>query len=183
MKYIYTIKNLGILILVGLVSTGCGSYNVAKYNESAKNIKTIKSIKTQINIGKFTSKEKGEGAILCRAAGYVGTADEKPFAQYIKSALISELKRAGKFNPKSKITISGHLEETDFNANIGTSNWIFKLKVISNNSKSIVVNTKYEFEGTFIADYACTYVARAFVPAVQKLISDIVKHPGFGKLL
>ena len=182
MKYNSSIKNLGALILVGLISTGC-SYNIPKYGVSSKNVNSIKTIKSKINIGSFTSTEKNLTSITCRAAGGVGTPDKKPFEQYIKSALISELKLAGKFNPKSKITINGRLEKIDFSANIGTSNWIFKLKAISNNSKSIVVNSKYEFPGSFVADKACSEVAQAFVPAVQKLINDIVKHPGFRKLL
>ena len=182
MKYNSTFLKYGLLILVGIISTGC-SYNVPKYGISAKNVNSIKNIKPKINIGNFTSKEKNKNSITCRAAGGVGTPDKKPFEQYIKSALISELKLAGKFDPQSKIIISGHLEEIDFSANIGTSNWVFKLKAISNKSKSIIVNSKYEFEGSFIADKACSEVAQAFVPAVQKLINNIVKHSGFKRLL
>ena len=182
MKNNSALKFWGILVLLGIMTTGC-SYNIPKYGVSENNVRTIKQIKSKINVGNFTAKVKDQNSITCRAAGGVGTPDKKPFEQYIKSALISELKLAGKFDPKAKIIISGYLEEIDFNANIGTSDWVFKLKAISSNSKSIVVNSKYEFEGSFVADKACSEVAQAFVPAVQELIHDIVRHPGFNKLL
>ena len=120
---------------------------------------------------------------MCRGAGNVGTAKKTPFEKFIKDALISELKFANKYNKNSKTTISGHLNSIDFNSNMGIANWIFKLKVTSSNSKSITVNTTYEFEGSFIADRACSEVAQAFMPAVQKLINDTIKHREFKRLL
>jgi len=182
MKYKTSIKTWGILILVAVLSTGC-SYNIPKYGVSVENVNNLKSIKTKINVGEFTTKEKGKNSIMCRGAGNVGTPDNTPFEQYIKSALISELKLAGKFNENSNITISGHLDEVDFNSNIGTANWVFKLNATSSNSKSIVVNTIYEFEGSFVADKACSEVAQAFIPAVQKLINDLVSHKDFNNFI
>jgi len=182
MIYKSSIK-LMALLLVGLISTGCSSYNISKYNANIDNINNMKSIKGKVNIGSFTAKEKAQSAIMCRGAGDVGFADKTPFVKYIKNALVTELKHAGKYNKNSKITINGYLDSIDFNSNMGTANWIFKLKASSNNSKSITVNTKYEFEGSFIADRACSEMAQAFVPAVQKLINDIIKHKNFRALL
>jgi len=182
MKYKTSIKTWGILVIVAVLSTGC-SYNIPKYGVSVDNVNNLKSIKTKINVGEFTAKEAGKNSITCRGAGGVGTPDKTPFDQYIKNALISELKLAGKFNENSKITISGHLDEVDFNSNIGTANWIFKLNATSSNSKSIVVNTIYEYEGSFVADKACSEVAQAFIPAVQKLINDLVSHRDFNSFI
>ncbi len=87
------------------------------------------------------------------------------------------------FDPNSQITISGHLEEVDFNSNIGRAKWIFKLKAISNNSESIIINTTYTFPGSFVAEKACSDVAHAFIPAVHKLINEILNHKNFNELL
>ena len=62
MKYNSTFLKYGLLILVGIISTGC-SYNVPKYGISAKNVNSIKNIKPKINIGNFTSKEKNKNSI------------------------------------------------------------------------------------------------------------------------
>ena len=182
MKMTSSLKLLGTLVLVGIISTGC-SYNVPKYSESVKNVNILKKLKTKISVGKFTAKEKNVSSITCRAAGGVGFEDKTPFEKYIQKAFISELKLAGKYNPKSRIKISGHLQKIDFNANINTSDWLMTLKVKSSNSKYFVVKTKYEFEGSFIADKACSDVAHAFVPAVQKLIHRIITSKKFKKLL
>jgi len=176
------IKVFGVLVLVALMSSGC-SYNVSKYGASIENVSSMKSMKSKINVKNVTSNNPGQASISCRAAGPVGTADKVPFATYIKDALISELKLAGKYDANSDISINGHLEKIDFNSNIGTANWKFTLKAISSNKKSIVVNSVYEFEGSFVADKACQEVAQAFSPAVQKLIHDIISNPGFSALM
>lgn len=183
MKYHSSVKILSLLLIAGLVSTGCSSYNVSKYSASIENINSMKSIKRKVNVGDFTAKVKGQSKIMCRGAGDVGFPNKMTFAQYIKDAFTSELKFAEKFDPKSKITINGYLNEVDFNSNIGTANWILKLEATSSNSKKIIINTKYEFEGSFVADRACSEVAQAFIPAVQKLINDTIKHKNFKNLI
>ena len=169
--------------VIGFLMTGCG-YKIPKYDASVDNVKKMRSIKVPINIGEFTSKEKGLNSITCRGSFLsIDTPDDAPFERYIKNALISELKHARKFNSESGVTISGYLEEVDFNSTIGIANWTFKIKLSSSNSKSIVVHTKHEFSSSFIASNACTDVVQAFVPAVQKLINEIVGNRDFKKLL
>lgn len=176
------IKLLGIITLIGILSTGC-SYNVSKYGASVENVNAIKRLDKKINVHKITSNNPGLSSITCRAAGQVGTPDSMPFETYIKNALISELQLAGKFDPNSNIVINGHLENIDFNSNIGMANWQFILKATSNKNRSVLIQSTYEFSGSFVADKACQEVAQAFVPAVQKLIKDMVRNPGFRTLL
>ena len=181
MKKIVSLRAWGLL-LAGFIITGC-SFNIPKYSASAQNVKSMESLKKKINVGKFTSAKPAESSITCRAAGNVGTPDNSPFDQFIRQAFISELKLADKFDANSPITISGHLENIDFNSNLGTANWVMRLKASSSNTQTVIVNTKHEFDGSFIANQACADVASAFIPAVQKLNTNIVNHPSFYKLL
>lgn len=181
MKINSTIKLLGLVIFIGIFSTGC-SYNVSKYGASIENVNTIKSLDKKINVQEITSSRPGLNSIGCRAAGSVGTPDSMPFETYIKNALITELQLAGKYDPRSNMVINGHLENIDFNSNLGTANWKFTLKVTSNKNRSALIESIYEFPGSFVADKACQEVAQAFSPAVQKLIKDLVNNPRFRTL-
>ncbi len=177
-----TILIVGAVSLAALLSTGC-TYNISQYGASVDNVSKIKSINKKINVSDFTSSTPGESSIVCRGAGPVTTPGKIAFEKYIKEAFISELKLAGKYDEKSPITISGHLENIDFNSNIGTADWVMTLKATSSNSKSVTVSSKYEFEGSFVADKACAEVAQAFVPAVQQLINELVSSKQFKTLL
>ena len=181
MKHKSPLKLLGTLIVIGSISTGC-SYNASKYGASIENVNHIKTIDQKINVSKFTSNQPDLKTITCRAAGSVGTPDSISFEQYIQDAFVSELKLADKYDKNSPITINGHLEEVDFNSNIGMAEWTFTLKATSSNSHSVIVNTTHEFSGSFIADKACQEVAQEFVPAVQHLIKDLVTNPEFHTL-
>jgi len=176
------IKITCILLFAAIISTGC-SYNVSKYGVSIENVNKLKKLDSKLNIEKFTSNTAGQSSIGCRAAGPVNTLNNQPFEEYITNAIITELKLAGKYDKKAKISLKGHLEMIDFNSNLGTANWLFTLKLTSSNSKSIVINSKYEFPGSFVADRACAEVAQAFSPAVQNLINDIISNPKFKTLL
>jgi len=182
MKITSSIKLIGLTAIIGILSTGC-SYNVSKYGASVENVNTIKRLDKKINVQKITSNKPGLSSITCRAAGPVGTPDSMPFETYIRNALISELQLADKFDPKSNLVINGHLENIDFNSNIGMANWQFTLKATSNKNKSVLIKSTYEFSGSFVADKACQEVAQAFAPAVQKLIQDMVSNPRFKTLL
>jgi len=181
MLMIIKTRLLGLLI-AGIVLSGC-SFNVPKYNADAFNVKKMESIPTSINVGTFTATKPGVTSITCRAAGSVGTPDGSTFEQFIRNAFISELKIAKKYNPNSKITLTGHLEEIDFNSNLGTADWVMRLTATSSNSRSITINTKYDFDGSFIANQACADVASAFIPAIQKLISNLINNRDFYTLL
>lgn len=92
MKSHSSIKILTLILAVGLISTGCSSYNVSKYAASIENINAMKSLKRKVNVGNFSAKVKGQSTIMCRGAGDVTIPNKVTFAQYIKDAIISELK-------------------------------------------------------------------------------------------
>jgi hypothetical protein len=181
MKYQSPLRSFVTLIIIGLITTSC-SYNASKYGASEDNVNYIKKIDNKINVSQFTSSQPGLKTISCRAAGTVETPDNMSFEEYIHNAFVSELSLAGKYDKNSPVTISGHLEEIDFDSNIGTAQWRFTLKVTSSNSKTITVKSIHEFSGSFVADKACQGVAQEFVPAVQHLIKDIITDPGFEAL-
>jgi hypothetical protein len=172
----------GLIILLAVMTNGCG-YTISQYGASINNVESLKSFNTKVKINDFSSSKPGLSSITCRLAGPIETPNKVSYEQYIKEAFVIELKLAGIYSEDAKLVLNGHLEEVDFDSNIGAGKWKFTLKMTSNKNESVVISSIYEFSTNWVADKACQQVAQAFTPAVQKLIHDIVTNPEFGKLL
>ena len=169
--------------IVTAALTGCG-YNINPYGASVKNIEILKTqgIKP-VSVAPFTAREPGQKSIMCRAAGPVSAPDDMTFEKVVEKALIDELKLAGAYNEKASISIRGHIEEMNFNSNIGAGQWSIKVQVSSNsNPEGFSAKSEHQFSTNWIADKACQQVAQAFGPALQDLIFQIISHPQFKTL-
>jgi hypothetical protein len=103
------------LIVLGTLATGCSSYAVAKYGVSVENVSTLRALGDEkINVGAFGAAKPGQTAIMCRAVGPVRTPDGGPFEEYIRKALIDELRVAGAFSDAASVTLTGHLGPARF---------------------------------------------------------------------
>jgi len=176
---------LGFLVL-GLMALFSGCANkVPNYAVSTNNVMHLKGLsdKGGINLGEFTDSGKNESKVMCRLMTPVGIAGDKPFSSYIKDAFEKELLMAGMYNPKSNITISANLDDIYGSTTLGNAYWEFKITVKSSNGTSYKVNSRYDYESSYMATSACSEMQRSFVPAVQKLINDIVQNPKFVDLL
>ena len=176
MKY----KLSALAVSVSLIS-GCASYSVVPYGASVNNVNAIKSYNLKpVSVGKFQSSVPGKISIPCRAAGYVTVSPS--FETYIEKAFIDELSLAGIYDPSSSLVITGELKQIDFSSAITGSNWSFTLTLTNSKNQSYTTNSKFEFSGSFAAEKACQQVAQQFVPAAQKLISDVVQDPKFRQI-
>ncbi len=162
------------------VLSGC-AYNVSPYGAAVNNVEAIKAQKiSPVAVGKFQASEPGKASITCRAAGPVTVSPS--FETYIENALIDELKLAGAYNPSSPLVLTGKLEKIDFSSGMSDGNWSFTLVLTNPRGQSFTTQSIFGFSGSFAADKACQEVAQAFAPAVQKLVSDVVRNPQFRQI-
>lgn len=176
-KFLYAIS----LTAVVTVFSGCG-VKVETYNASADNVNMLRHFNKKIDLQDFTTSVNSS-SIMCRMANRVVTPNGETFVSYIEKALEEELKMAGLYDESSAIKLTGHLNAISANSSFG-ANWSFNFTVKSNNGKSITVNTVSEYTTSFAAYYACEHnMPKAFKPAVQTLIKDILNHPDFESLL
>lgn len=172
-----------IIIASAVVVLSACSATVPRYNSSADNVSSLRSLDTAINVGTITATTY-EKSIMCRLANPVDIPDGKTVNEYIENALIEELKMAGKYDKTSSITISGNLNETSASSGMTDGHWIFDMTVISGNGKSFDVISKHEYSGSFVGEVACREnMPDEFKPAVQKLIMKIITDPRFKSLL
>jgi hypothetical protein len=149
---------------------------------SADNVTALRSLRGQpVRVGAFKSKEEATSSIDCRAVGPIKTPDDEPFSQYIRNALVTELKMAEVYSDSGSVTLTGTLDHIDFSSTSGA--WELALTVSSSNGKSMHVDETYHFDSSFVGETACNQTAQAFVPGVQDLIGKLVRDPAFRSLV
>jgi hypothetical protein len=166
-----------LLLLVTLLS-GCSTYAASRYSVSTDNVVALRGLNGKtVNVGAFSSTEPGQSEIMCRGVGPIKTPDSEPFSEFIRKALIDELKIANVFSPTAPITLTGTLDKIDFSSNSG--NWNLALTLKSSNGKSMSVAEDYSYTTSFYGETACNQTAHALMPAIQNLLGKIVRSPDF----
>jgi len=175
-----------LLSLSALLIVGC-SHVAPRYGVSVDKLEDLINLRTitskRIAVAPFTSNEPGKQSIMCRAAGPVEPPDGKSFENYLRDALISELRIAEVFDEKSPSVLQGHLEHIDFGSNIGAGNWTIRLRFSSSGTAPFTVQHTYPFSTNFMGDRACGQVAQALLPATQDFYRSVFKHPEFKRIL
>jgi hypothetical protein len=184
---------LTALLLVALVSSACSSYTIPRYGLSADNVLALKKVGQKVNVGPFTASPPGRAEIGCRGKGPVKTPDERPFEDYIRRALIDELKVAEVLSDSAPVTLTANLGQIDFSSLKGE--WTMDVTFASSNGRSLALPILYSFKtgpaftfpqlGSQAAadERACAETAQAFPAAVQVLIGKLVHHPEFAAML
>lgn len=169
------IASLGIL-------SGCSTYSAARYSSNADNVVALRSLNGKvINIGAFSATNPGETEIMCRGVGPIKTPDGEPFSDFVRKALVDELKFAGAFSAIAPVTLTGNLDAIDFSS--GSGSWNLALTVKSSNGRSMTASEQYAFTTSFYGETACNQTAQALMPAVQNLIGKIVRSSEFVSLM
>jgi len=183
MRKISLIVKLGLVgAILSVIFSGCTATKVSRYGAVYSNVQELKKQNTKINVNTFTA-EDSKSSIMCRMKGPIETPNQETFEKYIENALIEELRMADIYSKDAKIVLDGHLKEMSTSTALGLSYWEFTLKVSSNNGKSFTLTSKKEFESSFSAENACNDMTRAFRPAVEKLITDIIMNDEFKRLI
>jgi hypothetical protein len=172
-----------ILFVMGLLFSGCG-IKTSEYAVSADNVEALRAIEgVKLSVDRFTTQGEEEYHVMCRAAETVTTPGGESFASYISNALKSELKMSGIYDKQSDIELSGEVVDMYASSMLGNAYWEFKVKVKSSNGNEIFVYTKKEYPSAFLAFTACNNMGSSFSGSVRELVSDIIHHKDFEKLI
>ena len=168
-----------------LLTTAC-AHTSQRYGLSAENVAMLQQMKqssaASLQVANFTTFNPGLNSIMCRAAGPVEAPDQRSFEAYLRDALVSELKISGLFNEKSANVLHGHLEHIDFSSNIGSGNWVIRMRYNKADDAPFTIESTYPFSTNFIADIACSQVAQALGAATQEFLKKTFEHQSFKAL-
>jgi len=167
--------------LLVVAGAGCATYPASRYGVSTDNVMTLREMPLgNVQIGPFTATQPGLHEIACRAAGPITVPDNETFANYVRKALVDELRMANKYGSRSPVVISGNLDFVEFSSTDGT--WTVGVTLRSSNQYWVRESVRYKFETSFFAESACNATAQAFMPAVQDLIGKLIQSPRFAKM-
>jgi hypothetical protein len=157
-------------------------FTVPKYTASPENVMVLRGLHQRpVNVGPFSAVRENT-ALSCRGEARVATDDGEPFSQYIRAALVSELKMADAYDPNAAVTITGLVERADFYS--ASKRWEIELTVSSSNGRRMHIDGSWYWRDNYSsAPAGCQDAATSLVPAVQDTISRIVNDPTFPAFL
>jgi hypothetical protein len=179
-------KNVVWVISTCLLLAGCSTYAADRYAvsmDSQEELRTVSSAAPdrKVAVSQFSASKPGRTEIGCRAVGPIKTPDGEPFEEYIRKALIDQLRLAQLYSPDGTVRISGHLDEIDFSSHEGM--WHLLITLSDSANRSFVASEDYDYQSSFVGETACNQTAQALMPAVENLVRKIVSNPEFRSML
>lgn len=164
-----------IALAAVVLLAGCATYVTGRYSMSPDNVMAVRSWSgVKLNIGDF-SEAANVSNKACNYKGAIKTMDGETYSQFIKKALVTELKFGGAYSDSAPITITGRLDKVE-NSTAFSTDWTLVMTLTSSNGKSTVITEKYNYNGSVFGTAAstCGGLATAFVPAVQDLVAKMI---------
>lgn len=179
------IKRLFAVALLAGGAAACSTTASGPYKASTRNVLAAQTAfsgsDAKLSVASFTSASGVDITPSCRAVGALEVAPGTSPVAYIRDAFEEELFAAGVVTANGT-PISGEITMLDPNS-IGTGSWQIGLRLTSLALPSgYEVRTVYSFKTSFIALTACKNTVDAFLPAVNDLIGQAVRHPDFVRL-
>ncbi len=170
-------------VCMGLVA--CGQVPLS-YQPTIANLEALK--KSDIpaaQVGAFAlapGKEKGlDQSVTARATRV--TPPGTSFAEYLKEALLQELRAAGKFNPASNTVISGFLTKNALDAQVGTgSATLAATFMVTRDGQTLYDRTLEEtarWPSAFVGADAIPTAISEYASMYKKLLGKLFNDPDF----
>ena len=191
-------KYLSYLVLFPtlLLMNGCGGVaalvvnpnttQMRDYNISNKNQAILKPLSEKgyrLNFGDFRDLSDTKKTITCRLATSVHPPKDERYIDYIKDAFSKEFKKAGIYDKKANTIISVTLNDLYGSSTYGDAYWSFDITLDASNGKRLHIVSRYDYESSITAAYACKEMHQTFPLALQKLIHDTITDKQFPLLL
>jgi len=165
------------------LSSACARYPVAKYVPLAAGSPAALAGR-RLRVDVFGATTPREGTRPCRMSGLVETPDGTSFEEFIRAAFMDELVAAGAFiSDQAPITLTGMLDHIDFATVIPMGRWTFAVTLTSSNGRSLSLAESYPHDVGKVGEDPCVLTAAAFLPAIQRFIGTVLRHPNLPELL
>jgi hypothetical protein len=132
--------------------------------DSHEELQTVSSAAPgrKVAVPRFTATKPGQTEIGCHAVGPIKSPDGEPFAEYIRKALIDQLRLAQLYSQDGAVHVYGNLDQIDFSSPEGISHLMVTLS--DNANRSFVVNEDYDYQSSFYGETACNQQHRLLCP-------------------
>lgn len=177
---------IALALAAGLLLSGCETMQPASYANYGDNTFTLHKFDgakvRMVSIDDLSKFDSG-----CRMVGPIETAGKRPIAEFIRDSFNDELKFAGIYSDDVNASgLNATLNSAQFSSmtDLTKGYWSFSLQVVNPaTGKSLMANSRYDFDSGLDALTACMNTSNALTPAVQRLIFKVVSDPSFGGLI
>jgi hypothetical protein len=174
------------LVAAGTLLAGCQTMQPASYANYGDNTFALRKLTgAKLRIASMSDLSKFDSG--CRMAGPIKTAGNRPLAEFVRDSFNDELKFAGLYSDDPGATeLNATLNSGEFSSMTGLTRgyWTFSLQVANPaTGKSLIANSRYDFDSGFDAMTACMNTSNALTPAVQRLINKTITDPNFNGVI
>lgn len=174
-------KKICAILTIVILASGCTIFKtVSHYHPDPETAETVRNaIASPVNIGEFTDASFRK-ELTCNSLAIIQAPDNWFYADAIRYALIDELNQAARYDPASRVTITAHLNQIDFETESGS--WIIRMTFSSSNGRTMVMEEKNEYGSIPIGEAACTQAAFNYMPTLKKFMQKLLTSPEFAEL-
>ncbi len=141
-------------------------------------------------VGEF-SLEQGQPAGKDKSVSMRGTSLVSPvgdsLSKYLQETLRQELQAANLLDPKAQTQVTGFLVDSDLDAAIGTGRGSLTARFVVKKAEKVAydrqLNTKLEWESSFIGAIALPAAAQNYAYLYKKLVGALFDDPDFRQAL
>lgn len=174
----------GLLLLLGLVA-GCASMPIPTYQPSVDTTQVLlEHREARLAVGPFAASAGiPNSSLSVRGSQLSAGGNEGTFSDYLRNALITELKTAGRFDQQSQMRVEGMLanNELDSGAATGSATVAARFVVTRANvnvyDKTLTVT--HTWDSSFVGAIAIPSAVQNYAGAIQKLVFKLVTDPDF----
>jgi hypothetical protein len=172
-------------IAILLAFAACSvSFQAAPYSVAPENLPTLGQLHPKTaSVGAFTSTHPAQSEVGCRGTGHLKTPGGELYTDYIRGAVIAELRAASVYaDTGGSVTLTANVDSID--ASSWKGYWDIAMTMHSSNGRSLRETERFLFRYTpGTADADCDATAKAFTPAVQALLTKLFNDPEFATLM
>ena len=167
-----------ITILAIAFLSGCSTFKIPSYTSDGENLETLSHGNKPISVERIAPAFADKGKLPCRAAGTVSLGSGKEFSEYIVDAIKNDLQSKSLYLSSSESQLQVKVMKVDFSSQMGGATWFIDTKYTIG-QESFPISTAFNDRSSFVAQVACTNMAKYFTRAVDAHLTQLYAHPIF----
>jgi len=181
-----SIMRMALVSSALLLLAGCISAPPPKYQAGVSNTEVLmQSTRSDLKVGNFDAAPGVENTHLSVRGSSLTGGSDGTFSAYLREALITELKTAGKYDPSGDTSISGTLTRNQLDSAIKTGTADVGARfIVTRNGATLYdksLSAHHEWDSSFIGAIAIPAAMQNYATAVQKLLGKLFSDPEFVK--
>ena len=179
------IRKLITLAAASLLVAGCVNSPTPRYQTSINTTQALLAKPgQQLAVGEFVAGENVENKSLGMRGNTMTGAGDGRFTTYLREALIQELEAVGRFQPTSKILVSGELLENELKASGASKGYgtiAVRIRVERDGSVAFEksIRVEHDWKSSFIGAIAIPAAMNGYVATVNRFLGELFSDPDF----